>query len=188
MVKSATTVLTVDSVEQGIKFYSDRLAFDIIDLQVSSSAPVLGYAQLKKGKCSIVLRTPDQDELVEFSQIKHSKTRGAGIYMVMKKGLDKYYERCKKKNVQIELALQDRPWGHRTFQVRDPFGFKLVFAQPIDGFKKPYPYNFAGLTIDATKDEASLLGEMCIHLKTYRISRRASKKYAKLFLKNLKKS
>ena len=191
MMKSATTILMVDSIPEAVKYYTEKLAFDISDMGMCPSkeeaAGLPTYAELRKGKCHLLLIVPTTEELVEFSQIKHCASRGVCVYAEMKKGVEKYFNRCKSKGVRIVEELGDKPWGDKTFTIKDPFGFKFTFAQPIEGFQKPSPLAFCGLEIDKNKPEATLLEEMIDHLLGFGLSRRASRKYAKVWVKDLKK-
>lgn len=183
MMKSSKTVLVVDSVEKAVKFYTEKLAFDVVDLKISKEGPgeILSYANIRKGKCYIILRAPKIEELAEFSFIKRCTSRSVGIYIEMKKGIEKYFAKCQKKGVQLTQQLKDMDYGHKTFSLKDPFGIKLTFAQPIEGFVYK-PDNFAGMAIDKNKSEDVLQEEMVKHLKSFGILRRAAKKYAKLWI------
>lgn len=98
MMKSSEFVLIVETVEEGVKFYTEKLGFDIVDLQESSeNGRHLISARMHKGKCSIILRTPLVEELAAFSFIERCVNRCTGLYIEMKKGLEKYYQRCIKK-------------------------------------------------------------------------------------------
>ncbi|MCK4264961.1 VOC family protein [Candidatus Babeliales bacterium] len=184
MMKSGKTVLVVDSVEDAVKFYSDKLAFDIVNLRTTEGNRSLSFAELRKGKCYIIFRIPVVDELVEFSQVKYCMSRGAGMYADMKKGLEKYFERCRKKGVQVLQELKEQPWGEKNFVVKDPYGFKLTFAQSIEGFVPSEPNKFCGMTADSGK--SGVVEEMVQHLRNFGLSRRSAKKYAKAWLKKSK--
>lgn len=183
MMKSSELVLVVDAVEEAVKFYTEKLAFDLIDVQASNEvSQSLVSAHLRKGKCSVSLRTPYVEELAEFSFIKRCASRCVGLNVYMKKGLNKYFERCQKKGVKIVSEPKDSPEGYRMFSVRDPFGIKIMFSEPISGFVAKKQTEFLGMQMKATK-EADMVNDMVDHLKRFGILRRAGKKYAKLWLK-----
>lgn len=188
MMKSSKIVLIVDSVDKAVKFYTEKLAFDVTDLKMSREGgeQALSYAHLRKGKCFIILRAPKVEELAEFSFIKRCASRCVGIYIEMKKGIDKYFERCQRKGVQISSELKNQDYGHRTFSIKDPHGIKLTFAQPIEGFVEKQS-DFVGMPVDKSKTEPELQEEMIKYLKGFGILRRASKKFSKLWLKRFKK-
>jgi len=190
MMKSSDLLLIVDSVEEAIKFYTEKMAFDFVEAQMNKEgSQSLVSAHLRKGKCVIELRTPYVEELAEFSFIKRCASRCVGLHVHMKKGLKRYFERCQKKGVKIVSEPKDSPEGYRMFSVRDPFGIKLIFSEPIPGFVAKKPTEFLGLPVKATdaagkpRKDAELLTEMVDHLKRFGILRRAAKKYAKIWLK-----
>lgn len=190
MIKSGKPVLVVDSVEKSLKFYTEKLGFDVVALSSEKEeTQYISFAEIKKGKCHIILRTPSIEELAEFSMIKRCTTRGAGIVIEVKKGLEQYYQRCKKKNVAVTHELKDHPWGIRSFAIKDIAGFKLVFEQPIADFKPTQKPTFCGFSVpnDATgkpSDAAATVEDMIRWLRGFGLLRRVSKKFAKLWLKD----
>ena len=192
MIKSSELLVVVDSVDEAVKFYTEKLAFDLIDAQISTDGMItLQSAHLRKGKCHIVFKAPLVEELAEFSFIKRCANRCSGLVLEMKKGIEKYYQRCKKKNLKIvhEMHVAD---GHKTFAIRDPFGLKLVFVEVPEKTQRPSP-DFVGMRLSeqdiSTKErcESAIIDDMVSHLRKFGILRRASKKFAKLKLKQLTK-
>ena len=184
--KSGKPVFVVDSVDKAVKFYSEKLGFDIVELssQQENGSRFINYAQFKKGKCFISFRVPLVGELAEMSMIKHCPGRGAGVYIEMKKGLEKYLERCKKKGLTIVDQPKKQPWGDVTFSVKDPFGLRLTFAQPIEGEVDFDKMDFCGMKV-AQKPVGEQIEDMIGWLKGFGILRRVAKKYAKLWLKKV---
>ncbi len=189
MMKSCETVVIVDSIEEAVKFYTEKLGFDIVDLLVSEEGGQhLSLARLRKGKCFIKFRIPLVEELAEFSFIKRCASRCVCISCEMKKGLDKYYTRCQKKGVKIASELKDcAEAGLRIFSARDPFGVKLVFAQPlVMATKAVDAIDFCGMPVKkAQAKDPQVLDQMVNHLKNFGILRRSAKKFAKLKAKEL---
>ena len=190
MVKSGHPVILVDSIEKAVKFYTEKLGFDLVDLffREEDNRQFLHYALVRKGKCFIHFRLPAVAEMAEFSMIKHCSGRGVGVYVEMKKGFEKYFERCNKKGVSIADQPKKQPWGHITFSVKDPFGVRLTFAQALDPSEiQIEKIDFCGMKITqkpATKDaENDQIEEMIRWLKGFGILRRVAKKYARLWLK-----
>src|SRR3990172_9192850 len=138
MMKACEFLLITDTIEDAVKFYTEKLAFDISSLEASRETPgTLASAEIRKGKCFIAFKTPLVEELAEFSFIKRCSSRCVGLTIEMKKGLDKYYARCQKKGLKIVSELRNQD-AYRSFALRDPFGNKLIFTQLIEG-KKPQP-------------------------------------------------
>lgn len=191
--KSSEMVLLVESVDEAVKFYTEKLAFDIVDLQENSEGGnTLTSARLRKGKCFIRLRLPQVEELAEFSFIKRCASRCTGLYVEMKKGIERFYERCQKKGVKIASELKTQPDGCKLFAIRDPYGIRISFAQPDENFKAPAPSMLLGAPVkldDAlgkpAKDD-DVIDQMVARLKDFGVLRRSAKKYAKLHLKLIK--
>ena len=130
MMKSSELVIIVDSVEDAVKFYTEKLAFDVVELEVStdSGEPLLVAACLRKGKSFIRFRLPSVEELAEFSFIKRCASRCVGFSIPFKKGIERYFARCVKKGVKIsqELCATSEAGMIQSFVMRDPFGTKIV--------------------------------------------------------------
>lgn len=189
--KAGELVVIVDSVEDAVKFYTERLAFDITNLQADAEDPHrLGYAHLRKGKCSIIFRKPSVQEFAEFTFIKRCSSRCVNLQVEMKNGLDKYFVKCEKKNVVIVQEPQELHPGVRSFVVADPFGVKLTFTQAT-ATGRPVDLNVVGLSLNKNllanrKDaEQAYLEQIAGQLKKFGVLRRASKKYAKAKIKEL---
>jgi len=184
MMKSITVTIVVDSVEEAVKFYTEKLPFDVVDLRISTEGQqTLSYAHLRKGKASVVFRTPYVEEFADFTFIKRCASRCVCLFVEVKKGLEKFYSKCQKKDLKIVSELKDCECGFKMFALKDPFGLKLVFAQPIQGFAVKKPSDFLGMPLSHTTDTEEQVDKMISHLKGFGILRRASKKYAKHFLK-----
>lgn len=191
MMKSGELLVVVDSVEEAVKFYTEKLAFDIVDARRSTDNPnLLGHAQLKKGKSFIIFKQPSVEELAEFSFIKRCASRCTGLYMEMKKGLDRYFQRCSKKGVKI-LAEPKIIDGIKTFSMKDPFGIKILVAEVPGKTARKASFDFLGLklserdVLEKARKENDIVFDMIDQLKSFGILRRAGKKYAKQYLKRL---
>ena len=192
MMKSSELQVIVDSVEEAVKFYTEKLTFDITNLeQNKESSRTLMSARLRKGKCIIVFKLPLVEELAEFSFIKRCANRCIELFMETKKGIEKYYQKCQKKDIRIISELKT-VGNVKTFTMRDPFGITLIVSQQIAGTHPSLPKDFIGMTlppkafsITSIAQESELLDEMCDHLRIFGVLRRSAKKYSKLFLKHL---
>lgn len=187
MMKPGKTVIIVDSVEDAIKFYSDRLGFDIVDLSVVEGGAALRYAELRRGKCFVIFRVPNSDEVVEFAQIKYAAMRGTGLFVELKKGIEKYYNRCKHKGATILEPLRKSTWGYTVFSLKDPFGFRIMFGEPIAGHTISFE-KFCGITLETTKSPDAIVDDIIRRLRNFGLSQRSSKKFAKSYVKNMRAS
>jgi uncharacterized glyoxalase superfamily protein PhnB len=177
MMKPGIMVLVVDTMDEAIKFYTEKLAFDIADIQVGpENDRQVSSVLLRKGKCFLIIRVPTVEELAEFSFIKRCASRCVGSAVEIKKGLEKYFERCKKKGVKISQELKEES-GEKSFSVRDPFGLKLVFYSVEDNKKRLF---------NIKREEAQSIDAVIERLRDVGISRRVSKKFAKQVVKSKK--
>jgi catechol 2,3-dioxygenase-like lactoylglutathione lyase family enzyme len=190
MVKSSKVVFIVDSVEEAVKFYTEKLSFDLIDLEEDKGGGnTLVSAHLRKDKCIVSFRAPQVEELAEFSFIKRCASRCVGVAVFMKKGIDKYYQRCSKKGLKIVSELKPIN-GCKEFSLRDPFGIKLIFIEPPAEVKTQQAVSVAGLSVsraDVQRDIDATVDQIVARLKPFGILRRTAKKLAKIKLKPLLK-
>lgn len=184
MMKSSEMVVVLDTIDEAVKFYTEKLAFDIIDLQASKEDPKqLSIARLRKGKCYLAFRTPLVEEAAEFSYIKRCVSRCVCLRAEMKKGIEKYYERCQKKGVKFSTELKDcEDMGMRMFSIRDPFGIKFTVTQALPG-KAGANKECCGVQLVAGQAPEAVMNR----LKDFGILRRFAKKFAKLKIKALSK-
>lgn len=192
MMKSCEIIIVVDVVEDAVKFYTEKLGFDIVDLLAGKNGEArLQLVTLRKGKCFIKFRTPFVEELADFSFIKRCSSRCVTVQAEMKKGLDKYFVRCQKKGVKVAGEPKDNPeFGVRTFSVRDPFGVKLVFSQALEGARthRPEEVMICGMVVTkAQAKDLAVFDQAVLHLKEFGVLRRSAKKFIKLKLKEISK-
>ena len=190
--KSGELVVVVESVREAVKFYTEKLSFDVVTLETQEERGEYGIvsARLRKGKCFISFRTASTDELAEFSVIKRCSSRCLTLQVELKKGLEKYFTKCGKKGVLVSNEIKESSsTGARSFSVRDPFGVKIQFIQPNEAFKQSAATNFLGLPfrkseLAQTSTQNSYMEEMVAKLKKIGVLRRAGKKYARHWLKD----
>jgi uncharacterized glyoxalase superfamily protein PhnB len=191
MFKSGKSVVIVDSVERAVKFYSEKLLFDIVDLKADFEGELhLGLAELRKGKCHIILRLPEVSELAEFSMVRRSSSRAVGMHIQIKKDINRYFDRCRAKGVVIPLPLSDGPVGKRHFMVKDPFGFFLIFSElESPDFESDDINYFVGFDMKSQpveiKKGMDAPDDMIRWLKGFGITRRVAKKYIKVWVKKV---
>lgn len=189
--KSGELVVVVESVRDAVKFYTEKLSFDVVllETQEERGEHAIVAARLRKGKCFIHFRTATIDELAEFSVIKRCSSRCVLLQVELKKGIDKYFAKCSKKGILISNEIKDTPQsGARTFSVRDPFGVKIQFIQINQEFRHPGATSFLSLPFrkqDITQMAAqnAYMEEMVSKLKKIGVLRRAGKKYARHWIK-----
>jgi uncharacterized glyoxalase superfamily protein PhnB len=191
MMKSGKPLFIVESVEKVVKFYTEKLGFDLVDAATNPEAPnKVAFAEIRKGKCHIIFRIPYVGELAELSMVKGCTGRGSGVYVEMKKGIEKFFERCEKKGVTVVHQPKRQSWGVVEFMIKDPFGLRLTFAQPLEeGIPTDMVRTFCGLEVKESelasglgKDEP-VVEKMIKWLKGFGILRRVAKKFVRVWYK-----
>lgn len=189
--KSGELVVVVESVRDAVKFYTEKLSFDVVQLETQEDRGDHGIvaARLRKGKCFVHFRMATIEELADFSVIKRCSSRCVLLQVELKKGIDKYFTKCLKKGVVVSTEIKDLPHlGTRSFIVRDPFGVKLQVIQVDPTFKQPAATSFLSLPfrkqdLVQTAAQNAYMEEMVSKLKKVGVLRRAGKKYARLWVK-----
>jgi catechol 2,3-dioxygenase-like lactoylglutathione lyase family enzyme len=187
MFKISKIMLIVDSVEKAIKFYTEKLLFSITGLNYDKEGGVhLSRAEVRKGKFYIVFRLPVLEELAEFGVIRRSFGRATTAVAIAKKGIHIFYRSCKKKGVEIATTEQNPAGKIISFSVRDPFGLKLIFTESDQA--GAFDLNdFYGMATDGKplviKKDSDVPADLVKWLRKFGISRRAAKKYIKLWAK-----
>ena len=192
MMKSGELIVVVESVREAVKFYTEKLSFDVVQLETQEERDeyTIVAAKLRKGKCFIHFRTAMLDELAEFSVIKRCPSRCLLLQVELKKGIEKYFAKCARKGVVVSQEIQEVPEkGIKTFTVRDPFGVKMRVVQPTAAVKPHAETQFLGLPfrkqdLVQTQAQNAFMDEMVTKLKRIGVLRRAGKKYARQWLKH----
>ncbi len=195
MFKKSKFFLIVDSVESAIKFYAEKLLFTVTDIGVELGAnSYINYAELRRGKCFLVVRAPALTELADFSMVRRLNNRAVGMHLELKEGLEDFFSNCKKKKINVTSDITRHSLGYVFFQAQDPFGTRLYFYQQdetrvLTAKDKQTFFGFK-LTADvlASMEDGKLPQSVVDHLKGFGLSRRVSKKFVKAWLKKFDKN
>ena len=125
----ATTLgasITCKEVAASIRFYTEVLGFAIA-MSFERDGKVAG-AIIAAGDISIVLNQDD-------GQLGWDRIKGQGFYLQINVAsaadVDAAAGRIKAAGGTILNEPEDRPWGARMFQFRDPDGFKVGVSTPL---------------------------------------------------------
>ncbi len=190
MMKSKVTVI-VESVEDAVKFYTEKLAFDLINVEVTNQDPaLLASATFRKGKFFVTFRRPRVEEFAAFSFIKRCASRCISVSVDLKRDVERFFKRCLKKNIKVIKELSPNMLGLQEFVIRDPFGLEITFVEkPEVAIIPARPTSLCGITInpqDMCNDEqycSQKCNQIIEHLRELGIVRRAAKKLVKSKLK-----
>jgi PhnB protein len=122
-VESLSPVLEVRDMDTTINYYRDTLKFtDASVLRSPDGSAVHGMAS--HGPVS-----------VQFSPGGEPKSpRGAGVTLYVQVGavdIDAYYGEVSRAGADVVETITDRFWGDRSFTVRDPDGYQIMFAKQV---------------------------------------------------------
>ncbi len=123
-------VLYIDDIERAIRFYRDGLGLtvDVFGKDPESGRPNIFMASFDEAKF-LVSRDPT------FAKANGGGSGGVTLYFHLDSPVDGYVERFRSADgVEIVEDLTDQWWGDRTFTIRDPWGYVLLFSSVPGGF------------------------------------------------------
>ncbi len=123
-------VLYIDDIERAIAFYRDGLGLtvDVFGSDPESGCPNIFLASIENAKF-LVSRDPN------FAKAGGSGSGGVTLYFHLDSPVDGYVERFRSaEGVEIVEDFTDQWWGDRTFTIRDPWGYVLLFSSVPGGF------------------------------------------------------
>jgi uncharacterized glyoxalase superfamily protein PhnB len=116
-------VLPVDDVQRAAKFYVEVLGFTEV-FQMPGPDRKVHAAQVSREGCDVMFNLNPGD----------AGKQGGGIYIWIRiedSNLDAFFTDLKKGGLSIVEAIADRPWGDRSFAVKDLNGYILAFNQRL---------------------------------------------------------
>ncbi|MFC2186360.1 VOC family protein [Fulvivirgaceae bacterium LMO-SS25] len=127
-IHSLTPNLMVNDVAYTIKFYKEKLGFELAQT-VPEEAPFV-WAMMKKEGMEIMFQTRESliEDLPAFETIKP----GASLTLFIKvNGIESIYEKLQNK-VQMVSELKETFYAMKEFTFKDCNGYILTFAEPIE--------------------------------------------------------
>ncbi len=127
--QSISPVLEVRDMDATISYYREVLGFPEAEvLRMPNGTAVHGMAR----RGSVMLQFSPEE-----SSHDHAAPRGNGVIFYIHVGpdetVDAYYESVVHAGADLAEELGTKPWGDRTFTAVDPDGYRLMFAQTVQG-------------------------------------------------------
>jgi catechol 2,3-dioxygenase-like lactoylglutathione lyase family enzyme len=117
----------VSDVDATVRFYTEVLDFQVVRVETEGSVPV--FAVLGLGDAVVLI---DRQESIGGPP---ATPRGLAVNIrLMVPDVDAVYDRARAAGATISRAIGDRDYGLRDFIVRDPDGFRIRFATPLEVF------------------------------------------------------
>ncbi len=126
---NATTLgcsITCKDLDASLRFYRDALGFTVATPFERDGKVVA--AVISAGEIRIVLNQDD-------GKLGWERIKGQGFYLQINVAapgdVDAAAQRIKAASGSLLSEPEDRPWGARVFQFKDPDGFKLGVSTPL---------------------------------------------------------
>ena len=141
MIKKFWTNMMVGDLHQTIAFYRDKLDFEHVMSVPQNSEEVLfayddsrplAYTLLKKGGVELMFQEREslKSNVPAFDEVQGSEYGGTLTFYFEVDGVDALAERLKQ-DCPVVRDLHNTFYGMREVYVRDPNGYVLGFAQPL---------------------------------------------------------
>lgn len=114
----AYPVFAVRDLAEALDFYRKKLGFHV--------SWTWGEPMVRAGVAI-------DDVELQLDQAGLGAPPGQSVVYCHMTGVESYYDECKKRGVEFQRELGTRPWGARDFQVVDPSGNRIGFAEVVSG-------------------------------------------------------
>ncbi len=103
---------------------------------------VLDFGVSFENEFYLLLHTPNESAQISFLLPNHPSQKpifqpafkGEGVYLTIEvEDVDVVYGKLREKGIQMEIEIQDEPWGDRHFAILDPNGIGIdivTFTNP----------------------------------------------------------
>ncbi|MEX2467222.1 MAG: VOC family protein [Gemmatimonadota bacterium] len=119
--RRVTPAITVDDVDESLKFYRDLLGFVVDEIWEQEGRRV--GAALVAGSVTLLLSLDDGDKGAD-----RVKGQGFRLHLSTIQDVDHLAAKVEARGGSLHEGPTDMPWGARAFTVIDPDGFKLTIA------------------------------------------------------------
>ena len=126
--RSSSVVFLVGDIAATIPWYVDHLGFKA---DAFPPSPPHGFCLLRRDDITIMLQ-----QLDGYRKTDHYAEREGGVWSVYIETTDVaalFAELSQRPDVNIIRGLCPQPYGQTEFEVADPNGYVLVFAEPTAG-------------------------------------------------------
>jgi uncharacterized glyoxalase superfamily protein PhnB len=123
--RSVTPVFLVDNIESTMRWYEGTLGFEA---EAVPEVPPYDFCILQKDEVIIFLQ-----QLAGYHKPDLYDEREGGVWSayLRTQGVDTLYEALRQRaDVVVKQPLRRQPYRQTEFEIRDPNGYVLVFAEP----------------------------------------------------------
>lgn len=117
--------LTVNDLQQSIRFYTEGLGFFVEEEWKGQDGTVRGV-RLRAGRCDLNL---SQDDFARGRDRK--KGVGVRLWFSTIQNLDELAERARSAGITLDHEPEEMSWGQRVMALTDPDGYQISIANPM---------------------------------------------------------
>jgi uncharacterized glyoxalase superfamily protein PhnB len=119
-------IITVDSVDEVHRFYTEKLGFQHLMGVVGKDGGLDFVTVVRSGVRIMFARAQEKIAGTERSAAK----RPVDICVEVE-DVESYHDQLKRGGIRITSPLTTQWWGDRTFTIQDPYGYQLWFYQQV---------------------------------------------------------
>lgn len=123
-------ILSVHDIDASLDYYTTKLGFTL-NWKMPGEDGKTSFAGVKLGKVEVLLGT------IDFVAESDRNKLGTGIQLYIDLdaagdfNINTLYEQATAAGAIITRPIQDRDWGERAFNAKDPDGYQYMFAQRL---------------------------------------------------------
>jgi uncharacterized glyoxalase superfamily protein PhnB len=122
-------ILSVKNIVKSIRFYCDVLGFEE-GFQMKDEAGIVNFAMVKLGAVEIMI-----GPMEGFVADSDHERVGLGIQLHIalpaEIDIDALYRKAQNASANITRPIENREWGERAFNLKDPDGYHYMFTKSL---------------------------------------------------------
>jgi PhnB protein len=123
---SVMPIINVDSVDEALRFYSEKLGFERVMGVVGKDGAFDFVTVVRSGVRIMFGRAPEP-----MAGTAPTRDRKPVEIYVEVEDVQRFHDDVRRAGIEITTPLTTQWWGDRTFTIQDPYGYTLWFYQPV---------------------------------------------------------
>ncbi len=116
--------LTVDDIQESLRWYRDVLGFEVV--QTMEHEGELQAVMLRAGDAGLLINQDDGAKGWD-----RTKGEGFSLHFTTDQDVDQIAAGIRARGGELVSEPEDKPWGARVFELRDPTGYKIFVTTPM---------------------------------------------------------
>lgn len=116
--------LTVDDIRESLRWYRDVLGFEVV--QTMEHEGELRAVMLRAGDAGLLINQDDGAKGWD-----RTKGEGFSLHFTTDQDVDQIAAGIRARGGELVSEPEDKPWGARVFELRDPTGYKIFVTTPM---------------------------------------------------------